>query len=141
MPRVARLSIEAFYNLDTADLQREWRRSYGAPSPNLSDDLLRLGFAYRAQEKRHGAMTRETRRVLRAAAEAASVDEVGSTSPPPRKLTVGTRLVRDWHGAGHTVTVLNKGFEYHGQQWRSLTAIARAITGTHRNGPRFFGLT
>ncbi|MEO0420403.1 MAG: DUF2924 domain-containing protein [Pseudomonadota bacterium] len=141
MSRVARLSIEALDALHTADLKREWARCYGAPAPKLSADLLRLGLAYRLQEKRHGAMTRETKRVLRAAAKAASVDEVGSTSPPPPKLTVGTRLVRDWHGAGHTVTVLNKGFEYDGQQWRSLTAIAKAITGTHRNGPRFFGLT
>ena len=64
-----------------------------------------------------------------------------AASPPQRKLTPGTRLVRDWHGAGHTVTVLEQGFEYDGQVWRSLTAVAKAITGTHRNGPRFFGLT
>ncbi|MEV5033983.1 DUF2924 domain-containing protein [Sphingobium sp. LMC3-1-1.1] len=59
----------------------------------------------------------------------------------PRKLTVGTRLVRDWHGTGHTVIVLDEGFEYNGQRWRSLTAVAKAITGTHWNGNRFFGLT
>ncbi|KEZ00655.1 hypothetical protein AI27_03015 [Sphingomonas sp. BHC-A] len=59
----------------------------------------------------------------------------------PRKLTVGTRLVRDWHGVGHTVIVLDEGFEYKGQRWRSLTAVAKAITGTHWNGNRFFGLT
>lgn len=58
----------------------------------------------------------------------------------PRKLTPGTRLVRDWHGAGHTVTVLDDGFEYGGKRWKSLTAIAKAITGAHWNGPRFFGL-
>jgi Protein of unknown function (DUF2924) len=59
----------------------------------------------------------------------------------PRKLTPGTRLVRDWHGLGHTVIVLDDGFEYDGKHWRSLTAIAKAITGTAWNGPRFFGLT
>ncbi|HCE21025.1 MAG TPA: hypothetical protein DF282_00725 [Hyphomonas sp.] len=53
----------------------------------------------------------------------------------------GTRLVRDWRGIGHTVTVLDDGFEYDGKVWRSLTAIAKAVTGTHRNGPRSFGLT
>jgi hypothetical protein len=59
----------------------------------------------------------------------------------PRKLTPGTRLVRDWHGVGHTVIVLEDSFEFDGRHWKSLTAIARAITGTHWNGPRFFGLT
>ena len=58
-----------------------------------------------------------------------------------RKLTPGTRLVRDWHGVGHTVTVLEDGFVYDGLQWPSLSAIAKAITGAHWNGPRFFGLT
>jgi hypothetical protein len=58
-----------------------------------------------------------------------------------RKLAPGTRLVRDWHGVGHTVTVLEKGFEYGGKTWPSLSAIAKAITGAHWNGPRFFGLT
>jgi hypothetical protein len=53
----------------------------------------------------------------------------------------GTRLVRDWHGIGHTVIVLEDGFEYAGERWKSLTAIAKAITGTHWNGPRFFGLS
>lgn len=59
----------------------------------------------------------------------------------PRKLTPGTRLVRDWHGVGHTVIVLERGFGYDGKQWKSLSAIATAITGAHWNGPRFFGLT
>ena len=61
--------------------------------------------------------------------------------PLPRKLTPGTRLVRDWHGVGHTVIVLESGFEYDGKHWKSLTAIAKVITGAHWNGPRFFGLT
>lgn len=58
-----------------------------------------------------------------------------------RKLTPGTRLVRDWHGVGHTVTVLEQGFAYGGKEWRSLSAIAKTITGAHWSGPRFFGLT
>jgi hypothetical protein len=51
------------------------------------------------------------------------------------------RLVRDWHGTGHVVTVLDQGFEYDAQTWRSLSAIAKAITGGHHNGRRYFGLT
>ena len=60
--------------------------------------------------------------------------------PMPRKLTPGTRLVRDWRGQGHTVIVLEDGFEYDGKHWKSLTAIAKAITGNQWNGPLFFGL-
>lgn len=67
--------------------------------------------------------------------------EQGSSRSLPRKLTAGTRLVRDWHGVGNTVIVLEKGFEYDGRYWQSLTAIAKAITGAHWNGPLFFGLT
>jgi tRNA/rRNA methyltransferase len=68
--------------------------------------------------------------------------DIGFLDPAvPRKLMPGTRLVRDWHGVGHTVVVLEDGFEYGGRRWSSLTAIARAITGSHWNGPRFFGLS
>jgi len=56
------------------------------------------------------------------------------------KLSPGTKLIRDWHGVGHSVTVLDNGFEYDGKHWKSLTAIARHITGTKWSGPRFFGL-
>lgn len=61
--------------------------------------------------------------------------------PAAIKLSPGTKLVRDWHGVGHTVTVLEKGFDYDGKVWSSLTAIASAITGSKWNGPRFFGVT
>ena len=84
-------------------------------------------------------MSRSTRSLLRELA--AQPKEGERKGPPPRKLTIGTRLVRDWHGVGHTVTVLQDGFEYNGKQWRSLTAIAKAISGSHYSGPRFFGLT
>ena len=59
----------------------------------------------------------------------------------PLQLTPGTRLVRDWHGKGLTVVVVADGFEFDGKHWKSLTAIAKAITGAKWNGPRFFGLS
>ena len=111
----------------------------GALSWRARTVVLRLGIAYRLQEKKQGGLSRESKRLLRQAIAVARQDSVAAT--PPRRLAPGTRLVRDWHGAGHTVTVLDEGFEYDGSTWRSLTAIAKAITGTHRNGPRFFGLT
>ena len=141
MGRPQRLPLDRLEELSIAELREEWARSHGAPTPNLSSNLLRLGIAHRLQEKRHGGISRETKRILLQTSRSANLGSERSASPPQRKLTPGTRLVRDWHGTGHTVTVLDKGFEYDGQVWRSLTAIAKAITGTHRNGPRFFGLT
>ncbi len=141
MGRTARMSLGQLNELSIADLKEEWERCHGAPAPNLSADLLRLGIGFRLQEKRHGGISRETKRILLRASQAANESGATPILQQQRKLTQGTRLVRDWRGVGHAVTVLEKGFEYDGQTFRSLTAIAKAITGTHRNGPRFFGLT
>ncbi len=141
MGRPARMPLGRLNELSIADLKEEWARCHGVPAPNLSVDLLRLGIAYRLQEKRHGGISRESKRILLRASRTAGESGGAATSSPPRKLTPGTQLVRDWRGVGYTVTVLERGFEYDGQKFRSLTAIAKAITGTHRNGPRFFGLT
>ena len=139
MGRRSYLTLERLADLPSEELRDEWARRFGAPAPNLSPDLLRLGIGYKLQEERHGSISRSTRSLLRQIA--ARSGEGDNKKPLPRKLTLGTRLVRDWHGVGHTVTVLDKGFEYGGQHWRSLSAIANAITSTKWNGPRFFGLS
>lgn len=139
MGRRAYVTFDRLADMTADELKAEWARRYAAPTPNLSPELLRLGIAYRLQEQRLGGVSRSTKSLLRELA--ARPKEGERKSPPPRKLTIGTRLVRDWHGVGHTVTVLENGFEYDGKQWRSLTAIAKAITGSHWNGPRFFGLS
>ena len=139
MGRRAYITLDRLAEMPTDELKVEWARRYAAPTPNLSPELLRLGIAYRLQEQRLGGVSRSTKSLLR---ELAGQHRDGERkSSPPRKLTIGTRLIRDWHGVGHTVTVLENGFEYDGKQWRSLTAIAKAITGSHWNGPRFFGLS
>ena len=139
MGRRAYITLDRLAEMPTDELRAEWARRYAAPTPNLSPELLRLGIAYRLQEQRLGGVSRSTKSLLR---EMAAPPKEGERKrPPPRKLTIGTRLIRDWHGVGHTVTVLENGFEYDGKQWRSLTAIAKAITGSHWNGPRFFGLS
>ena len=139
MARRAYITLDRLAEMTTGELKAEWARRYAAPAPDLSRELLRLGIAYRLQEQRLGGVSRPTRTLLRELA--AQPKEGGRKGPPPRKLSIGTRLVRDWHGVGHTVTVLENGFEYDGRKWRSLTAIAKVITGSHWNGPRFFGLT
>lgn len=122
--------------MSCAELSEEWGRAYAAPAPHLSSELLRLGLAWRMQEQRLGGLSRHARLALRPHAPGSS-----ASAHSGRKLTPGTRLVRDWHGVGHTVTVLDKGFEYEDQHWSSLTSIARHITGVKWSGPRFFGLT
>ena len=139
MGRRAYMTLDGLTVLTTDELKAVGARRYAAPAPNLSSELLRLGIAYRLQEQSLGAVSRSTKSLLRQLAAQAKEGE--RKGPPPRKLTIGTRLVRDWHGVGHTVTVRENGFEYDGRKWRSLTAIAKVITGSHWNGPRFFGLT
>ena len=139
MARRAYMNLERLAELPPEDLKAEWARRFGAPAPNLSLELLRLGIGFKLQEQRLGGIGRGTRSVLRQAAHRAGKGAV--PKPLPRKFSPGTRLVRDWHGAGHTVIVTEDGFEYDGKHWKSLTAIARAITGAHWNGPQFFGLT
>lgn len=139
MARRAYITLDRIAGMSTDELNEEWARRYAAPAPNLSPELLRLGIAYRLQEQRLGGVSRSTKLLLRQLA--AQPQEGKRKGPSPRKLTFGTRLVRDWHGVGHTVTVLEDGFEYGGKQWRSLSAIATAISGSHCSGPGFFGLT
>lgn len=135
------LRLSQVPELTAADLKKEWARRYGSPAPDLSLELLRLGVGYKLQEQRHGGLSRGTRSLLRQVSEHAAVGKDNVAAPTPRKLTPGTRLVRDWHGVGYTVIVLDDDFEYEGARWKSLSAIARAITGTKWNGPLFFGLT
>jgi hypothetical protein len=139
MGRRALTTLERLEQLGLVDLKEEWARFHGAPAPSVMPDLLRLGIAFKLHEKKQRGLSRESKRLLREAI--AIAEQGGATAALPRRLTSGTRLVRDWHGTGHTVIVLDEGFEFDGQIWRSLTAIAKAITGTHRNGPAFFGLS
>lgn len=140
-PLDARLAALAAASLD--ELRAEWRRLYRTqPPPRLSRDLLTRGVAARLQEDALGGLSAITRRRLLAAA--GSTDEGGgaaSRPPPRRRLRPGTRLLRTWHGRTHVVTVLDAGFDFEDRRYASLTEIARAITGAHWSGPRFFGLT
>lgn len=139
MGRRALVILDRLAGMTTEELKVEWGLRYAAHAPNLSPNLLRLGIAYRLQEQRLGGVGRTTKSLLRQLSTQPKKGKL--TGPPPRKLTPGTRLVRDWHGVGHTVTVLESGFEYNGRNWRSLTAIAKAISGSHCSGPGFFGLS
>ena len=121
------------------ELRREWRRLYRSEPPRISRDLLMRGIGYRLQEIQHGGLGKSTRRKLKTLAK--MFRTTGRVAPDPGlSLKPGARLVREWHGRTHTVTVTEDGFEYAGMSYPSLTKVARKITGAHWSGPRFFGL-
>ena len=138
-PILARLA--ALKNMTVNELKAEWQALFDAPAPNNSRTFLESRLAYRIQELTYGGPDKQTRRLLDLLA-----DEVEGTLTrkaqiaDPRNPVVGTKLIREWDGITHTVTVLKEGFEWGGQRYKSLSAVARAITGTRWNGYRFFGL-
>ena len=98
-----------------------------------------LGIAYRLQEIEHGGLGKATLRKLRTLAK--TLRATGRVGPTlGLSLKPGARLVREWHGRTHTVTVTEDGFDYAGTSYPSLTTITKKITGAHWSGPRFFGL-
>jgi hypothetical protein len=131
--------ITRLRSLDLAGLRREWRRLYHKEPPRMSRDLLVLGLGYRLQELAQGGLSKATRRKLQTMAKALRTN--GRVGPRPSlSFKPGARLVREWGGRTHTVTITEDGFEYAGENYPSLTKIAQKITGAHWSGPRFFGL-
>ena len=131
--------LDRIRSLGVDDLRIEWRRLYDSHPPRISRDLLVLALGYRVQEIEHGGLDKSTRRRLQTAAKA--LRTTGRVGPSPSlSLKPGARLVREWHGRTHTVTVTEDGFEYAGTNYPSLTKIAKEITGAHWSGPRFFAL-
>ncbi len=126
--------------MDSDGLRAEWRRLYRSHPPlHIRRDLLVLAIAWKLQEKVHGGLTAAQKRRL--AGMAGELKKGGDLSAGPAiRLKPGSRLVREWRGETHDVLVLEDGFEWNGERRRSLSAIAREITGTQWSGPRFFGL-
>ena len=129
-------------NLNLAQLRAKWRERLKQPPPNhVRKQLLVPILAYKLQEQAYGGLKRETRRHLEKLA--AAYQRNPSRAPRiqgSQRIKPGTRLLREWDGRTHQVTVVEGGFEYEGQRYRSLSVIAREITGTRWSGPLFFGL-
>lgn len=126
--------------LTLENLREEWRRMYQVPPPRrLSRDMLLRGIAYKLQENAFGGLSKPIRRRLQDTGPSA-ISPAAERSLRP-VFRPGTRLVREWHGITHTVVVLENGVEWRGKRYRSLSVVAREITGAHWSGPRFFGLT
>ena len=138
-PVLARLA--ALKRMSVKELKAEWEALFAAPAPNNSRGYLEMRLAWRIQELSLAGLSRETRKMLDLLA-----DEVDGKSDrraiiaDPRNPVIGTRLVREWDGIEHTVTVMKDGFDCQGRKFKSLSAVAKAITGTQWNGYRFFGL-
>jgi Protein of unknown function (DUF2924) len=132
-PAAIEAEIARIRSLALDALQRRWRVIFGrTPPAALSKDLLGRMIACRLQEQAFGGLDRESLSFLDGLAR-----HGGS---PRRQLKPGTVLVRDYQGQRHTVTVAPYGFDWKGTTYSSLSAIARAITGTAWSGPRFFAL-
>ncbi len=132
--------LQALEQMDYATLRSVWRRLYRAhPPKRVARDLLMLGVAWKIQEQAYGGLSAATKRRL--ADLAKTMERDGDvTRNRVARLKPGAKLVREWRGKTHTVVVHEDGFEWKGRHWRSLSAIAREITGAHWSGPRFFGL-
>jgi hypothetical protein len=126
--------------LGLGELRQQWRVLYKAEaSPHVSRELLRRAVAYRMQEVALGGLRPQRQRQLRQFAQHLNESQEGRIRPCP-ELKPGTRLVREWQGRTYQVLVLDDGFSWQGTGYRSLSALARKITGTAWSGPLFFGL-
>jgi len=137
---VSREALARLPMLDLGELRQQWHGLYKAAAPaHFSRDLLMRAVAYRLQELALGGLRPEPQRRLRQIAQ--EFRETGSTRKCARpELKPGTRLVREWQGRSYEVLVLDDGFSWQSTRYRSLSAIARTITGTPWSGPLFFGL-
>jgi Protein of unknown function (DUF2924) len=133
--------LAALKTMALPELKAEWRTLFGTEPPGYNRRFLESRLAYRIQELAYDGLKPETIRRLEALGE-----QFADRNITPRRIRhdampiAGTRLVREWQGVEHTVTVLTEGYEWQGRPYRSLSAIARAITGTRWNGPLFFGI-
>jgi hypothetical protein len=132
--------IAALKSMDAKALKARWRELFDTEPAPYNRRFLESRLAYRIQELAYGGLKPETLERLAALAE-----EVGGKGARRARIAqdrpiTGTRLLREWQGAEHSVTVRDDGFEYQGRPYKSLSAIARLITGARWNGWIFFGL-
>ena len=122
-------------------LRKRWAINYGRPpSPHLTKAFLARNLADKAQTQQQGGLSKKTQKRLYQLYEAFKQNPDYRPSDSRPRLKPGTRLVREWEGVVHTVTVTANGFEYQSTHFKTLSVIARQITGTRWSGPAFFGL-
>jgi len=133
--------LVALKTTPTPDLKKQWRDLFETEPPPFNRRYLESRLAYRIQELAYGGLKPETIRRLERLGE-----ELDGGNIKTRRIRAdlrpiaGTRLLREWQGVEQIVTVMQDGFEWQGRPYKSLSALARAITGTRWNGWVFFGL-
>ena len=135
--------LAALEGLDLPELRKAWWHRYRSPPPMVSARLLHLALAYAAQETALGGLSATSRKALSNAASTrqAGASAAASTGNRAVPLRPGMRLIRQWRGITHMVTIGEDGsIQWNNRTWPSLTTIARESTGTNWSGPRFFGL-
>lgn len=126
---------------EKAELLARWRATMGTPPPFAPNrELLAMALAWHLQERKYGGLKPLVQHRLEALANAYRRGKLPAALLQACSFRPGTTLVKLWRGRRHTVIALPSDFRYQGKIYRSLTAIAREITGTHRNGATFFGL-
>ncbi len=140
MPNNLDAEITYLKDLNLKELHKVWNRDLSIPLPPCrSADTLRRILAWRLQEAALGGLSPDTKSRLRKLAKSLEQNPDQSLTRVP-SLKPGTVLVREWEGVLHRIQVLQKGFEYTGVEFASLSEVARHITGTRWSGPLFFGL-
>ncbi len=131
--------VAALPSLNNDELKKLWRELFDEPAPRKKRDYLIPRLAWRIQELAYGGLSDEAQdrinRLVR------SKEQIKPSSKRIKRPAIGTKLIREYQGVEHHVTVTRNGFEYQGRTYRSLSHIAREITGTRWSGPLFFGLT
>jgi hypothetical protein len=153
--------VAALGDLPREELAALWHKNFDCPPPKgVHRELLVRAAAFSLQQKHYGGLSGNAKRLLKAAMRETAKTLTAKSSPhgagtvraggqvvaapAARKeraaVSTGARLIRDWNGRSHVVDVVDGGFIYAGTRYRSLSKIAREITGTQWSGPRFFGL-
>jgi hypothetical protein len=127
-------------NLSLIELRHRWKTLFGHPAPkSLRRNFLARAVAYQMQVEAYGGLSVATRRRLREIANAVRTGDASAMLGSSR-IKPGTQMIRQWQNTTHTVTALAEGFEWNGRTYKSLSAVANAITGTNWNGFAFFGI-
>lgn len=130
--------LEALETMRPGEMRAEWSRTFSDPPPTLPPPLFRRLLAQKLQERRYGGLPAVVRRELVRIAAGGRPNEVRSVTK--KSIRPGTRLVREWQGRSIAVLAAEEGFFWEDRQYRSLSEIAREVTGVRWSGPRFFGL-
>lgn len=132
MRRTVEEEVAALATLSPAQLRARWTQVTGAVLPKISPALLRLALSYELQAMAYGRLSRQTQQRLA---------QIAAARTQTRDVLPGMRLVREWNGKTHVVRVDEQNvIHWNDCTWRSLSEVARAITGTRWSGPAFFGL-